>query len=208
MGYTRSTTSQRAIAKNRILPEHEIDEEKESSFSSSSAERQSSNGSDKINRSKKKPLRDVMGSQINIQTGPLVEQQQAKQPFNDNSRDEIQALNYVAQNQAKKMMIRDDYSERFSTFSLIFDRVDPLNKTQQALSEGALSVQNPVTEQAEALLEDIERNERHERLYGALNDTIVSLSTIREFDAKKDWLSKQVAPSSSSSEVADDEAVT
>jgi hypothetical protein len=51
-------------------------------------------------------------------------------------------------------------------------------------------VQNPVTEQAEALLEDIERNERHERLYGALNDTIVSLSTIREFDAKKDWLSK------------------
>jgi len=39
MGYTRSTTSQRAIAKNRILPEHEIDEEKESSFSSSSAER-------------------------------------------------------------------------------------------------------------------------------------------------------------------------
>ena len=60
-----------------------------------------------------------------------------------------------------------------------------------------------MTEQAEALIDDIKDNERHEKLYGAFNDSIVSLSTIREFDAKKDWLAKQVAPSSSSSE--DDE---
>jgi len=55
-----------------------------------------------------------------------------------------------------------------------------------------------VTEQAEALINDLKENEKHEKLYGAFNDSIVSLSTIREFDAKKDWLAKQVAPSSSS----------
>jgi hypothetical protein len=55
-----------------------------------------------------------------------------------------------------------------------------------------------VTEQADALINDLKENERHEKLYGAFNDSIVSLSTIREFDAKKDWLAKQVALSSSS----------
>ena len=51
------------------------------------------------------------------------------------------------------------------------------------------------------MIEDhLQRTEKHEKLYGVINESIVSLSTIREFDGKKDWLSKQVAPSSSSSE--------
>ena len=125
-----------------------------------------------------------MRNHFNIQTGPL-----------DERIDEEFKI------QSKKLLSQGDFSDRFSQFSLIFDRPAKLNTTSAAKSDGALSIENPFTEQAEALIEDhLHGNEKHEKLYGVINDSIVSLSTIREFDGKKDWLSKQVAPSSSSSE--------
>jgi hypothetical protein len=50
-------------------------------------------------------------------------------------------------------------------------------------------VNNPVSNEVEVFLnQDGGMIEVNAQLYGIVDDTIVSLSSIREFDHKKDWL--------------------
>ncbi|TNV86510.1 hypothetical protein FGO68_gene14808 [Halteria grandinella] len=60
--------------------------------------------------------------------------------------------------------------------------------------EGAtLSVNNPVSDEVEVLLNnDGEMIEGNEKLYGVFNNTLVSISSINEFDGNKDWLAQQI----------------
>ena len=60
--------------------------------------------------------------------------------------------------------------------------------------EGAtLSVNNPVSNEVEVLLNnDGEMIEGNEKLYGVVNNTLVSISSINEFDGNKDWLAQQI----------------
>lgn len=61
-------------------------------------------------------------------------------------------------------------------------------------SEGNLSVDNPASEEIKF---QQEINEYKQSLYDMANDTIVTISSIQEFDKEKDWLSRQVALDSS-----------
>lgn len=56
-----------------------------------------------------------------------------------------------------------------------------------------LSVNNPVSDEVEVLLNhDGEMIEGNEKLYGIVDNTLVSISSINEFDGNKDWLAQQI----------------
>jgi hypothetical protein len=70
------------------------------------------------------------------------------------------------------------------------------------VNDGAtLSVNNPVSDEVGVLLNDDNQvQEANNQLYGVLDNTIITLSSISEFDGKRDWLAQQIAQSSSDSE--------
>jgi hypothetical protein len=63
-----------------------------------------------------------------------------------------------------------------------------------------LSVNNPISDEVEVLLNNENENEADKQLYGVQDDTVVTLSSINEFDKKKDWLTRQLVCDTSSSE--------
>ena len=64
-----------------------------------------------------------------------------------------------------------------------------------------LSVNNPISDEVEVLLNNENDNyDTDKQLYGVHDDTVVTLSSISEFDKKKDWLAQQLMCDTSSSE--------
>ncbi len=48
---------------------------------------------------------------------------------------------------------------------------------------------NPISDEVEVLLNNEQENlETDKQLYGIQDDTVVTISSINEFDKKKDWL--------------------
>lgn len=78
--------------------------------------------------------------------------------------------------------------------------VDQLANIEQ---HGAtLSVNNPVSNEVEVFLNNLDNEgiESDKNLYGIQDNTVVTLSSINEFDKKKDWLAQQLVYNTSSSE--------
>ena len=67
----------------------------------------------------------------------------------------------------------------------------------EEMSFESLSNNNPVSDEIN-YANDL--NEYKASLYDIINDTIITISSICEFDKEKDWLAQQVAPDSSESE--------
>ena len=79
-------------------------------------------------------------------------------------------------------------------------QVDQLANIEQ---HGAtLSVNNPVSNEVEVFLNNLDNDgiESDKNLYGIQDNTVVTLSSINEFDKKKDWLAQQLVYNTSSSE--------
>lgn len=51
----------------------------------------------------------------------------------------------------------------------------------------SLSVNNPVSDEVNV---ELDLNEYNHSLYDMINDSVVTISTIKEFDRGKDWLSQ------------------
>ena len=78
--------------------------------------------------------------------------------------------------------------------------VDQLANIEQ---HGAtLSVNNPVSNEVEVFLNNLDNEgiESDKNLYGIQDNTVVTLSSINEFDKKKDWLAQQLVCNTSSSD--------
>ncbi len=66
----------------------------------------------------------------------------------------------------------------------------PLDENDFNSRMGAtLSVNNPVSDEVDVLLNNEHDNiDTDKQLYGICDNTVVTLSSINEFDKKKDWL--------------------
>lgn len=97
----------------------------------------------------------------------------------------------ILRNVASATGLREDqYSSMRDTSNL--DNANFFIKIQsiESMSAPALSADNPVSDEVKVLLNEGDRfeKEENEQLYGVFNNTIVTLSSIQEFDGKKDWL--------------------
>ena len=53
---------------------------------------------------------------------------------------------------------------------------------------------NPVSNEVDVLINNInDMKEGNSVIYGVIDNTVVTLSSINEFDGRKDWLSAQIA---------------
>lgn len=60
---------------------------------------------------------------------------------------------------------------------------------ESKVAGATLSVNNPISDEVEVLLNNEQENlETDKQLYGIQDDTVVTISSINEFDKKKDWL--------------------
>ena len=61
-----------------------------------------------------------------------------------------------------------------------------MNNDEPEDSLESLSVNNPVSDEVNL---DLDMNEYNHNLYNMIDDSIVTISSIQEFDRGKDWLS-------------------
>lgn len=85
-------------------------------------------------------------------------------------------------------MVGPDSGDEFE-----FQQMIPSQMSQNMQRGNTLSVNNPVSDEVEVFLnQEHDMIEADEKLYGMVDNSIVSLSSINEFDGKKDWLAQQI----------------
>ncbi|CDW90950.1 UNKNOWN [Stylonychia lemnae] len=140
----------------------------------------------------------------NHENSPVLEQNSA--PSSSSSSSSSSSENEDNQNENDQNpslnMLNDFLSQQHSFQTVGLNKttgIQNISKDFQAIKgsseqSGNISFQNPVQEE---LKFQQDMNEYKHSLYDMANDTIVTISSIQEFDKDKDWLSRQVAYDSS-----------